>query len=78
MKINWRIRLQSRKFWVAAFALIGFILGEFGVWEVGKFETLVDLLLLALIAGGIVVDPTTEGLNDSTRANGYTKLGGDE
>lgn len=78
MKINWKIRLQSRKFWIAMFALTGFVLGEFGVWEAGKFETLVDLLLFALIAGGVIVDPTTEGINDSTRAMDYDKLGGDE
>lgn len=78
MKINWKIRIQSRKFWVAMFALIGFILGEFGVWEAGKFEMLVDLLLFALIAGGVIVDPTTEGIGDSSRALDYEELGGDE
>lgn len=77
MKINWKIRLQSRKFWVAMFALVGFVLGEFGVWEAGRYETLVDLLLFALIAAGVVVDPTTEGLNDSKRALEYGKTDGD-
>lgn len=77
MRINWKVRLQSKKFWVAMFALIGFVLGEFGVWEAGRYETLVDLLLFALIAAGVVVDPTTGGLNDSERALKYGKQGGD-
>lgn len=76
MRINWKIRLQSRSFWVAIFALIGFILGEFGVWEAGRYEMLVDLLLFALVAAGVVIDPTTGGLNDSERAMKYNKPGG--
>lgn len=76
MRINWKIRLQSRSFWVAIFALVGFVLGEFGVWEAGRYEMLVDLILFALVAAGVIIDPTTGGLSDSERALGYGK-GGD-
>ncbi|MHC8516760.1 phage holin [Sporosarcina sp. ITBMC105] len=76
MRINWRIRLQSRAFWVALFALVGFVLGEFGVWDAGKYNTFVDLLLFVLVAAGVIIDPTTDGINDSERALGYKRLGG--
>lgn len=75
MRINWRIRLQSRSFWVAIFALVGFILGEFGVWDVGKFNSLVDLLLWLLVTSGVIIDHTTPGIVDSDRALTYGKDG---
>lgn len=65
MKINWKLRLQSKSFWVAVFALIGFVLGEFGVYDAGSYQTLVDALLLVLVAGGIVVDTSTPGVSDT-------------
>lgn len=76
MRINWKVRLQSRALWVALFALAGFVLGEFGVWDAGKYEALVDLLLIAMVAAGIIIDPTTDGINDSERALEYDKPGG--
>jgi len=70
-KINWRVRLQSRTFWLSAFALIGFILGEFNVWDAGRYDALVDILLLVLVSAGVIVDPTTAGISDSKQALGY-------
>lgn len=67
MKLNWRVRLQSKTFWVSVFALIGFILSEFGVYDIGQYQALVDAILLVLVAGGIVIDPTTPGVEDSQR-----------
>lgn len=77
MRINWKIRLQSRTFWVALFALVGFVLGEFGVWDAGKYGTLVDLMLFALVAAGVIIDPTTQGINDTKRVMRYEEPGGD-
>ena len=73
MKINWKVRLQSYPFWVALFALIGFLLGQFELWNIGDYQTSVELLLVVLVTGGIIADPTTEGVNDSKQAMNYTK-----
>lgn len=78
MKINWKVRIQSKPFWVALFALIGFILGEFDVYDAGRYELLVQLILGVLIAAGIIVDPTTTGMTDSKQAMTYDKPKDDE
>ena len=78
--INFKLRLQNKTTLVSMIlAIISFVymvLDAFGV--VPKFEQdvivklalgLVDLLVLL----GIIVDPTTAGVADSTRAMGYQK-----
>lgn len=71
MQINWKVRVRSLPFSVAIFALIGFILGEYGVYDAGRYELLVDLILGVLITGGIIIDPTTSGVVDSKQAMKY-------
>lgn len=73
MNINWKVRLQSKPFWVALFALIGFILGEFDVYHAGRYEVLVQLILAVLVTIGVIVDPTTTGVTDSKTALEYEK-----
>jgi len=73
MKINWKVRLQSYPFWVAVFALIGLIVTDLGLMDLGHYEKYVDAILLVLVAGGIVSDPTTSGLTDSQQALTYKK-----
>lgn len=76
--INFKLRLQNKTTLVSMIlAIISFVymvLDAFGI--VPKFEQdvivklalgLVDLLVLL----GIIVDPTTAGVADSTRAMGY-------
>jgi phi LC3 family holin len=71
--INWKVRLQSYPFWVAVFALIGLIVTDLGVMELGEYEKYVDAILLVLVAGGIITDPTTDGISDSKQALTYDK-----
>ncbi len=73
MEINWKVRLRSYPFWVAVFALIGFLLGQWGLWNIGDYQTFVELILVVLVTGGIIADPTTEGVNDSKQALKYNK-----
>ncbi|MEK4149000.1 phage holin [Robertmurraya sp. FSL W8-0741] len=73
MKINWKVRVQSYPFWVALFALLGLLVTDLGLMELGHFEKYVDAILLVLVAGGIVSDPTTAGISDSKRALAYDK-----
>lgn len=55
-------RLQSKPFWTAVVALIGFILGNWGLYDyiglnVESFQTLADLIFAAAIAVGVFNNP---------------------
>lgn len=80
MKINWRIRSKSKVFWSAIIPamllLASKVLAIFGISidTVGLSDQLVEIVeaafaVLAIL--GIVVDPTTSGVNDSERALTY-------
>lgn len=80
MKVNWIVRIKNRAFWLAlipALALVVQALAALFGWTVdlsqitGKLLALVDAVFALLVILGIVVDPTTDGLNDSTRAMAY-------
>lgn len=78
--INWKIRLKNKNFWLTiipalalllqAFADIFGIKLEFGQ-TVDKLLVFVNVLFAFLVLVGVVNDPTTTGLGDSTRALGY-------
>lgn len=80
MKINWKIRLQHKQFWVSLIALLIVLANQIaGIFNVditvysdqvtGVSETV--LMILALF--GIIVDPTTQGASDSVQALNYDK-----
>ena len=81
MNINWFVRLKNPCFWLTAIPaillLITQVAGLFGlVLDLSAVGQALDEIggtvftLLALL--GIVIDPTTEGLKDSTAAMSYT------
>ena len=78
MKINWKLRLQSYPFWVALFGLIGLIVTHYLGFDAGEYQLLVDAILAVMIAGGLIVDPTTSGISDSKQALKYDKPKGDK
>ena len=83
MKINWRVRLKNPWFWVG---LIGVILTAMGIsaetltsWQ-AVYDALVALVSKPIMLGsvlvavlGVLVDPTKEGVTDSTQAMTYEK-----
>lgn len=82
MKINWKVRLKNRTFWLAlipAFLLLvqvcaavfGIELKLDGLSD--KLLAVVNALFAVLTILGVVTDPTTEGLSDSKRALTYCK-----
>lgn len=86
MKINWKVRVKNRAFWIAiipAIALLGKqVLELFGVNVdftnvskelLGIIETV--FVILAII--GVITDPTTKGISDSERALGYSEPNND-
>ncbi len=78
MSINWKLRLQNKAtLTTLLLAVVAFayqVLGIFGVVpsvSQDSMTSLVAVLVNVLLALGIVVDPTTAGVGDSTRAMGY-------
>lgn len=83
--INWKLRLMNKTTLVAlAVAVIAFVYQVLGILGVvapiaqDSVTQIVMLLINALYALGIVVDPTTKGIGDSTRALGYEEPKKDE
>lgn len=82
MKINWKVRLQNKTFWltlIPALLLLVQVIAD--VFEISidlgalgnKLLAVVNALFAVLTILGVVTDPTTAGVNDSTQAMGYTK-----
>lgn len=82
MKINWRVRIVSKVFWVALIPAVLFLCAKvltlFGI----TFDyTALQALLLEVVGAvfglllvlGVVVDPTTVGMSDSERVLKKTK-----
>lgn len=86
MKINWNVRLKNKNFWLAlvpalallfqAFADIFGIKLEFGQ-TIDKVLVFINVLFAFLVLVGVVNDPTTSGLSDSTRALDYDEPNAD-
>ena len=82
MKINWIVRIKSKNFWLAlipaVLLLIQVVAAAFGftldLGDLGnKLLAVVNAAFAVLAILGIVVDPTTEGVSDSTQALTYTE-----
>lgn len=80
MRINWKLRFKNKTVLVGLIgALIGFIYQVLGVLGVlapiseDQAMQVLGLLMNVLVGLGVIVDPTTEGLSDSKRAQGYIK-----
>lgn len=80
MKINWKVRLKHKPFLVAAFALLLLLVQQIG--SLFGYDTtiynervteLFNTVLAFLVLIGVVIDPTTEGTNDSSQALKYDK-----
>ncbi len=78
MKINWKVRFRNR-LWLWSFlsAVIAMLFGFLSLCGITLHlsqNTVLGILyqvlsILSLL--GVLIDPTTQGLNDSQRAMGY-------
>ena len=82
MKINWKVRLLSKKFWLAivpaVLLLAQAVAAPFGYkWDFANLGTqltgIVNAVFAVLSILGVVTDPTTAGVTDSARALTYSK-----
>lgn len=80
MKINWLVRIKNKAFWLALIpavlllaqtvaATLGYTLdlGEIG----DKLLAVINAVFAVLTILGVVVDPTTDGMGDSSQALTY-------
>ena len=81
MKINWKLRLQNRYTVIAlvtcVITFIYNILETFGVAvpiEQDAVNSVVETVVMILVGLGILVDPTTDGVNDSELAMSRERL----
>ena len=80
--INWLVRIKNKTFWMtiipAVLLLIQAVAGVFGFQiDLGdvdeKLLAVVNAVFAVLAILGIVTDPTTDGVSDSTQAMAYTE-----
>lgn len=82
MKINWKVRLKNKNFWIAfipaLLLLVQVVASVFGftldLGDLGnKLLAVVNAAFAVLSIVGIVTDPTTKGVSDSEQALTYDK-----
>lgn len=80
MNINWKVRIKNKNFWLAiipaVLLLIQAVAAVFGyaidLGDLGnKLLVVVNAVFVILSILGIVNDPTTQGISDSTLALTY-------
>ena len=80
MMINWKVRIKNRAFWLAiipaVLVLVQVVAAVFGytldLGELGnKLLDVVNAVFVLLSILGVVNDPTTSGLSDSSLALTY-------
>lgn len=82
MMINWKVRILNKTFWLtlvpALALLLQTFLSVFGVKielgeTINKLLVFINALFGVLVIVGIVSDPTTSGISDSSRAMTYER-----
>lgn len=78
MKLNWKVRFKN-KIWLTSFIslIVGFIYNVLSAFEI--FPSVTQSAIMQIIGNileflgliGVIIDPTTAGINDSNRAMTY-------
>ena len=80
--INWKVRIKNKNFWLslipAIILLVQVVAAPFGftldLGELGnQLLAIVNAIFAVLVILGIVEDPTTAGVGDSSQAMSYTE-----
>ena len=80
MKVNWKVRFKNAT-WLSMFIslIVGFVFNMLKLFDVVPVITenmimnIVSQVLTFLGLIGVIVDPTTSGINDSIRAMNYNE-----
>ena len=82
MKINWKVRLKNKTFWLAIvpalLLVIQTVASLFGyAWDFvvlnQQIAAVINAVFAVLAILGVVTDPTTAGVTDSDRASDLDK-----
>lgn len=82
MKINWKVRLKNKAFWLAVIPalllVVQAVASLFGyTWDFivlnQQIAAIINSVFALLAILGVVNDPTTAGITDSNRAMSYNK-----
>ncbi|MFI3546853.1 phage holin [Mammaliicoccus sciuri] len=80
MKINWKVRIKQKSFWIAIIsAILLFVQQVSGVFDyditvyTDQITNIVNSVLGVLVLLGVIQDPTTKGLSDSEQAQQYNE-----
>ena len=82
MKINWKVRLKNKTFWLALvpalLLVVQTVASLFGyAWDFvvlnQQIAAVINAVFAVLAILGVVTDPTTAGVTDSDRAMCYDK-----
>ena len=77
-KINWRVRLRNKTFWLTLVPLLVLLTQQLGlIWVPQNWESIFGTIMAILTVVGIINDPTTAGLKDSSQALSYYKPKGE-
>lgn len=85
MKINWKVRFKN-KAWLTMFIslIVGFVFNILKMFDIvpvvteNTIMTAVTQVLTFLGLIGVIVDPTTAGIEDSNRAMSYVEPWNDD
>ena len=82
MKINWKVRFRNKTWFVtfmgAVFTIVYQILGMVGISVPVSQDALTNILMMVVNLLGVIIDPTTSGVTDSTRALTYDEPNGEK
>lgn len=70
-KINWKLRLQNKVTLIALLGAVFLMAQQFGFEVPQNIQNGVNTFVYILVLLGVVTDPTTAGMTDSTRALKY-------
>ena len=71
-KINWRVRLRNKTFWLTLVPLLVLLTQQLGLnWVPENWESIFSTVMAILTVVGIINDPTTAGIKDSSQALAY-------
>lgn len=82
MMINWKVRILNKTFWITLVPALALLLQAFlAVFNIrlelgdttDKLLVFINALFAVFVIVGIVNDPTTSGVSDSTRAMTYDR-----